>query len=474
MSAITAVGVGLEREQLTLAAVDVLKSGAQVVLHTGQIACARWLEEQGISFKTLDALYESCEDFDQHARLAADAVLREAEAGDVVYAVYDVRDRSVFALNNRVRGLKIVAGPPVEGALMGCMDGATQMLEASGWADFRLSPRQNALVRELDSRQLASEVKLKLLECYPDETRCLVLSGGGSVARVPLYDLDRLKAYDHRSCALVPAQRDLTRLERFGFDELVDIMGILQGPEGCPWDREQTHQSLRPFMLEETYEAIDAINEGDMNHLYDELGDILMQVVMHAQIGRIHGEFDIRDATSAICEKMIQRHSHIFGTDQAQDADSVLDLWAANKMKERGQNTRTEVLQEVPRSLPALLRACKLVEKAARAGVAERDGALLNADAARTLSGVWESANREYALGDALFLICALARMAGVDLEIALNEAADRFVERFGALERALAEQNIALPGPAEKSAEYWNRVKLRENTSRRQELQDG
>src|SRR5699024_7486777 len=147
-------------------------------------------------------------------------------------------------------------------------------------------------------------------------------------------------------------QRDLTKLERYGFDELVQIMRRLQAPDGCPWDREQTHESLRPFMLEETYEAIDAINAGDIDHLYDALGDILMQVVMHAEIGRRHGEFEIGDAATAICEKMIRRHSHIFGGDRADDPDAVLDLWARNKMKERGQKRHAEVLREVSRGMP--------------------------------------------------------------------------------------------------------------------------
>ncbi len=472
MSAITAVGVGLERGQLTLEAVSLLASGARVVLHTGRVGCAQWLEEEGIAYETLDALYENCEDFDEHARLAAEHVMRMAETEDVVYAVYDVRDRSVLELSRRVKGLRIVAGPAVEGALLGQLDGSTRMLEASDWANYRLSPRDNSLIRELDSRQQASEVKLKLMECYPDDTRCLVLNGlDGGVARVPLYDLDRLKAYDHRTCVLVPAQRDLMKLERYGFEELLEIMRVLQGPGGCPWDREQTHQSLRPFMLEETYEAIDAINEGDMDHLYDELGDLLMQVVMQAEIGRRHAEFDIWDATTAICEKMIQRHSHIFGGDQASDADSVLDLWASNKMKERGQSTRTEVLQEVSRSLPALMRGCKLAEKAARAGVVSSNVASLNEDAARILASVCQAQDQEATLGDALFLICALARNVGVDLEIALNEALDRFVDRFAALEQELLARGISLPGGEGCADEYWNRVKLSKNTSNQQEL---
>ena len=285
--------------------------------------------------------------------------------------------------------------------------------------------------------------------------------GDGSVARAPLYDLDRLKGYDHRCCALIPAQRDLMKLERYGFDELVQIMRILQGPGGCPWDREQTHESLRPYMLEETYEAIDAINQGDTDHLYDELGDILMQVVMQAEIGRRHGEFDITDSITAICEKMIQRHTHIFGADSAADADEVLDLWTRNKMKERGQKSYAEVLREVSRSLPALLRACKLIDKAARAGVEQRDVQAILRDAGARLAEAADAANAETALGDALLMTCALAREKGVDPEIALSAAADRFVERFAALEAGLEQQGTPLPANADSAPEYWDRVKL-------------
>lgn len=473
MATITVVGVGLEAEQLTFAAAQALKAGARVILHTGHIGCTAWLEAEGVPYETLDALYETCADFEEHADRAADFVLEAARSGDVVYAVYDVRDRSVLKISQRDAKLRIIAGPPVEGALLGSLDGATRMLEASDWESFHLSSMDNALIREIDSRELASEVKLRLMECYPDETRCLVLSGDGSVARVPLYDLDRLKAYDHRSCALIPAQRDLMKLERYGFDELVQIMHILQGPQGCPWDREQTHESLRPFMLEETYEAIDAINAGDSDHLYDELGDILMQVVMHAEIGKKHGEFEIRDAITAICEKMIQRHTHIFGSDHAGNPDEVLDLWARNKMKERGQRTYAETLRETPRSLPALMRGCKLMDRSLRAGVGQRDAEALAREAAACVLAVPGSDGREEALGDALLMLCALARAAGVDAELALSEAGDRFVERFSALEEELAGRGTPLPAKDGEAGQYWDRVKLRESASIRQELTD-
>lgn len=462
MATITAAGVGLEANQLTLAAAELLQSGARVILHTGRIGCAEWLAERGVPFDTLDYLYEECEDFDEHAARAAEHVLDAARGGDVVYAVYDVRDRSVLKLAEREKKLRVLAGPPVEGALLARLDGAARMLEASDWENFRLSAMESALVREIDSRELASEVKLKLMECYPDETRCFLLNGDGSIARIPLYDLDRLKSYDHRSCALIPAQRDLTKLERFGFDELLAVMRILQGPGGCPWDRAQTHESLRPFMLEETYEVIDAINAGDTDHLYDELGDILMQVVMHAELGRQHGEFEIGDALTAICRKMIDRHTHIFGSDRADDPDQVLDLWSKNKMKERGQRTHTEVLREVSRSLPALLRGCKLADKAARAGVREADAGAIARDAAAKIVETPAAADREAALGDALFLVCALARELGVDPEIALNEAGDRFIDRFEALEEGCREEGVPLPADPKNATKYWDRVKLR------------
>ena len=461
MNRITVVGVGLEVGQLTFAAAEALTGGARVILHTDRIGCAQWLKEKGVSYETLDELYESIEDFDEHARRAAEHVMEAAQRSDVVYAVYDVRDRSVHALNQLGARMEVIAGPGVEGALMAHLDGATRMLEASDWESFHLSAMDNALVRELNSRELASEVKLKLMECYPDETRCLVLMGDGSVARAPLYDLDRLKGYDHRCCALIPAQRDLMQLERFGFDELVQIMRILQGPGGCPWDREQTHESLRTCMLEETYEAIDAINQGDMDHLYDELGDILMQVVMQAEIGRRHGEFDISDSITAICDKMIQRHTHIFGADSAADADEVLDLWTRNKMKERGQQTYAEVLQEVGHSLPALLRGRKLIDKAARAGVMQADAQAIARDAAERIELAAGSDDAERALGEAILMLCALARVKKVDPELALNEAADRFVARFAALEEALGAQGTPLPAAEERAQEYWDRVKL-------------
>lgn len=467
MGKITVVGLGYEENQLTLQAIQLLRSGARVILHTQQCGCAQWLRDQKIAFESLDGLYESCEDFDEHAQLAADAVLKAAADADVVYGVFDVRDRSVGALLDAAgREIRVVAGPPAEDALLAYAKGPVDLLEASDWENYALSSRRNALVRELDGRQLAGEVKLRLMEVYPEESQIFVRFGDGGIARTELYNLDRLQHYDHRTCALIPAVPDLTALERYDFDRLLQVISILCGPDGCPWDREQTHQSLRPYIVEEAYEVVDAIDADDPDQLYDELGDMLLQVVLHAEIARRHGEFDIGDVVSAIGAKMIHRHSHIFGKDRAANPEEVSDLWSRNKMAERGQTSYAESMHGVAKSLPGLLRAGKVLKRLDQACRCSQtlDAAL--EDAARAIQDVPEATDREKALGEALLAMAAVTRSAGVDPEIALNAAVDRLIDRFETVEAQASLDKL----PAQKLREYWDLVKLSDAAENRQE----
>lgn len=460
MGAITIVGTGWTAGELTLGAIQALSSGDRVILHTDRCGCAGWLSEKGIAFESLDDLYERCEDFDEHARAAADAVLAAAKAGDVVYAVADIRDRSVQLLADCAA--RIVAGPPSEGALMAFARGETRAVAAADWEDFHLTARENCLIRELESRELAAEVKLKLMEVYPEESEVLLLRGGEAPARAALFELDRADRYDHRTCVLVPAQRSITRLERYDFEHLNEIMRILCAPDGCPWDRAQTHKSLRPSMLEEAYEVIAAIDEEDTDHLYDELGDVLLQVAIHAEIARRHGEFDISDVTTAICEKMIRRHTHIFGEDRVDDPEQVVELWGRNKMSERSQRTHAEALRDITPTLPALLRAVKVFRRSGDAGLREDDAAAVAGRCAGKVAGVVGAADVEAALGEALFDLSELSGMLGVDPEIALNAAANRFIARFEDVERELREKGDGFEHlDAQTLRKYWNLVKL-------------
>ncbi|MBR1820647.1 MAG: nucleoside triphosphate pyrophosphohydrolase [Clostridia bacterium] len=463
MGAITIIGTGWLAGQLTLEAAETLKSGARVVLHTERCGCAGWLSEQGIGFESLDALYETCEDFDEHARAAADAVAEMAATGDVVYCVADVRDRSVPLLVSAAEArVRVIAGPPSEGALLAYVSGETRSVEASDWEDFHLTARENCLIRELESRELAAEVKLRLMEVYPEETEIWFMNGGEAPAAMPLYALDRAARYDHMTCALVPAQREITALERYDFEHLNEIMRVLCGPGGCPWDRAQTHASLRTCILEEAYEVMDAIDEGDMDHLYDELGDVLLQVAIHAELARRHGEFDISDVTTAICEKMIHRHTHIFGDDRAANPEQVMDLWSKNKMAERGQHTHEQVLRDVTRALPSLLRAVKVLRRSAEAGLCDADAAPVADRCAARLANIPRAEDAEAWLGGVLLDIAGLARLLKVDPEIALNGAVDRFIDRFGKLECEIAENGGNIEHLSEETLrKYWDLVKL-------------
>ena len=462
MGKIVVVGIGYEEKQLTLEAVELFRSGARVLLHTQRCGCADWLRREGVPFETLDALYESCEDFDEHAQRAAEAVCRASENADVVYGVFDVRDRRVAALLRTAKDdVRVVAGPPAEGVLTDYASGQVQLLEASDWENFRLSSANSALVREMDSRELAGEVKLRLMEVYPEESEVYVRLDGG-IARMPLYNLDRLKGYDHRTCVLVPAEADLTKLERYGFDRLCEVISILCGPDGCPWDREQTHRSLRPYIIEEAYEVVGAIDEEDPYHLYDELGDMLLQIVLHAEIARRHGEFGIDDVTTAIGEKMIHRHSHIFGQDSVESAGEVSDLWSRNKMAERGETTCAQSMRGVTKSLPAMLRAAKVLKRldqSCRQGESAAEAVKALRASADALEGAEDP---EKALGETLLRLAATARAMNVDPEISLNAATDRLIERFAKLEdEALArgENYDRLSDATLKK--YWDLVKL-------------
>jgi len=463
MGRITVVGAGWTLGTLTLDAVEALKHSDIIVLHTDRCGCAQWLKDNGMAYTSLDGLYESCDDFDAHARAAAEAVLAAGAAGRVAYVVSDIRDRSVPRLIERGGGaVDVIPGPPAEGALLALAKGETRLVAASEWEDFHPGARENCLVRELDTRELAAEVKQRLMGAYPEEWKVWLLQGDSQPVSIPLYTLDRGDRFDHRTCVLVPAQPVITGLERFDFGHLNEIIRRLCAPDGCPWDRVQTHASLRTCLLEEAYEVIDAIDEGDPDHLCDELGDLLMLVALHAEIARRHGEFDMSDITTATCQKLISRHTHIYGGDVARDEAEVLRLWNRNKMAERNQHTRAETLRSVTRSLPATLRAVKVLKRSADVGLCDRDVGEAVERCTSLIRKPWTKENAEAALGELLLAMAGVARLSGVDPEIALNAAVNRFIDRFESVEREIAGNDADFGDLAEETLrKYWNSVKL-------------
>ena len=232
---------------------------------------------------------------------------------------------------------------------------------------------------------------------------------------------------------------DFEYKQHYTVKDLEEIVRILRAPGGCPWDAEQTHESIRRNFLEEAYEAVEAIDEGSAEHLREELGDVLLQIVLHARMEEEQGRFDLDGVADWICQKLIYRHPHVFGDVKVSGTGEVLSNWEDLKRKEKGQKTNTDALSAVARSLPALWRAEKVQKKAKKAGFDWPDvsGALdkLSEEIEELKTAVAEGSNIEEELGDLLFSAVNVSRFVKVDTEQALTKATDKFIDRFRKVE---------------------------------------
>ena len=260
---------------------------------------------------------------------------------------------------------------------------------------------------------------------------------------------------------------DFQQKSNYSIDDLIEIVKLLRGEGGCPWDREQTHESIKADFIEETCEAIEAIDLKDTELLREELGDVLLQVVFHCRLEEEVGSFRFEDICDGICKKLIVRHPHVFGSVQADNTDQVLKNWDAIKMQTKGQESYTDTLTSVAKSLPALMRAQKVGKRAMRAGLdfrtaqdaidcianekAELDAAVANGD----------KKNIEEELGDLLFSCVNAARHLGVDAELALKASTEKFINRFSVTEELTKAEGLNMKElPIEELDLYWDKAK--------------
>ena len=251
----------------------------------------------------------------------------------------------------------------------------------------------------------------------------------------------------------------------YGVRDLEEIVRILRAPGGCPWDAEQTHQSIRRNFLEETYEAVEAIDEGSAAHMQEELGDVLLQVALHAEMEREQGGFDLDGVADGICKKLIFRHPHVFGDVSVSGSGEVLSNWEVLKRQEKGQATHTDALEAVARALPVLWRAEKVQKKAKKAGFdwPEVSGALdkLSEELEELRQAVAQKGNVEEELGDLLFSAVNVARFVQADPEETLNRATDKFIARFHRVEEQAAREGRSLEGMTlEELDQLWETAK--------------
>lgn len=255
--------------------------------------------------------------------------------------------------------------------------------------------------------------------------------------------------------------------EKYNFNDLVEIVRILREPGGCPWDMEQTHQSIRENFLEETYEVIEAIDTNNRELMQEELGDVLLQVLMHSDMARTEGWFTIDDVADGISQKLIIRHPHVFGDVNVNSTDDVLKNWDTIKRQTKDQRTQSEAMAAIPATYPALMKAQKVQEKAKKAGFdwREADGAFdkISEEAAELKEALarGDKASVEDELGDLLFSVVNTARFCGCEAETALDKATKKFMARFNIVERLASEKGIDMKSASiEVLDELWDCAK--------------
>lgn len=262
--------------------------------------------------------------------------------------------------------------------------------------------------------------------------------------------------------------------DKYNIDDLIAIIKVLRAPGGCPWDREQTHESIKKNFIEETYEVVEAINKQSTDMLREELGDVLLQIVLHSEMESENGNFSFDDVVNDIVQKLVVRHPHVFGEVVANNTAEALNSWDAVKLKTKGQKNQTESMLSVPRELPALMRAQKIQHKAAKIGFdwdnvgGAVDKLYEEIDELKTAMEQGKRFDIEDEFGDVLFSCVNIARFIDVDSEEALTASTDKFVSRFSLVEQMASEQGIDMKSSSiEELDRLWDKAKKIKNSEK-------
>lgn len=443
---------------------EIIQQASILLLRTAKHPTVSELTARGVEFVSYDSIYDEQETFDDVYQMIASDCLQRAERGEkLVYAVPGsplVAERTVMLIREQALErditIRILPGMSFLEVLyvrLG-IDPVTGITIIDAADIPALSPKHNLalVVTQLYNRQVASEAKISLMEFFGDEHPVTLVRNLGlpdeEILTVPLFELDRLAMIDHLTSLYIAPQQPKKAVQ-FQLDPVIDIMARLRSPGGCVWDIEQTHVSLRRYVIEEVHEVIEAIDLQDSGKLCDELGDLLLQIVFHARIAEECGEFTMQDVVNGVTEKLIRRHPHVFGDISVRDAAEVVTNWDAIKKREKAHEGRTSVLDGIPAGFPALMRAQKLQSKAAKVGFDWSDDGPVWDKLREELEELCvavagkDKQDIEGELGDVLFSVVNLARFLGIESEVALNGTNRKFIRRFAFIEKYVQEQNL-------------------------------
>jgi tetrapyrrole methylase family protein/MazG family protein len=479
MNKIIVVGLGPGGpEYLTQVAEETLINHQHVYLRTDQNPIVRYLKSKGVAYESYDPYYEQYDSFEKvYDAIVQDLIHQVQLHGTIVYAVpgnpiveESTVERLVEYASTEDYTMEWVYGTSFIDIVMTRLKiFSTDKLEVINGLileskDIDLS--SDLMISQVYNRFIASDIKLKLLEYYPEDYLVKVIKHAGiadeeEILTIPLSELDRLTVFDHLTTLYIPK---MEVVENYYFHDLVNIMKTLRSEDGCPWDRKQTHDSLLPYLIEEAYEVVEAVEEQDIDLLEEELGDLLLQIIFHSEIALEEGYFTVDHVIDRLVKKLISRHPHVFEDQKDYSPAEVKKHWEAIKREEKNNESVTDSLKRIPNALPSLIQAYKVQNKAARVGFDWEDvqGPIdkLHEEVDEFIEAFESEDQNAMAdeLGDLIFTIVNIARFIDVRPELALRKTIDKFIKRFESIEASELIQSQGFEKTSLKAMdELWN-----------------
>ncbi|MDP3487328.1 MAG: nucleoside triphosphate pyrophosphohydrolase [Bacillota bacterium] len=469
---------------LTLSAWETICQAEHVVLRTGSHRTAVYLQEKGIQFTTYDCLYESKGSFSEvYEAIVVDLLQRASSVSRLVYAVPGhplVAERTVELLIAEAEKYHIAIDIIPGMSSVEAVYAELKVDPAQGVAvvdaldpEMFVDPRLGLVVTQVFSRLVAGDLKLKLLDIYPPDHSVVTVRHAGTteclIRATPLAELDHYE-FSYADTVYIPPC-SVARHAGKELETLLLIMERLRSATGCPWDREQTHHTMKPYLIEEAYEVLEAIDENSSDKLAEELGDLLLQIVFHAAIAAEAGDFVLADSIQLINEKLVRRHPHVFGDVTVANSAEVVENWQDIKRQEKASKNEQGVLASVPKNLPALQQAYKVQERAKRVGFdwPSIEGALQKLqEELRELEVARQECDKQAIhdeLGDVLFSVVNVSRFLGVEPENSLRDSVGKFRRRFALVEKTARQREIVLSECSlEELDKLWDEIMLIES----------